>query len=752
MDLHELSHFFRPPTWATGHIGLEDAIFLDRMVVKYKPEIVIEVGVASGCSSALLLRSLSDVGQGGRLYSFDLAENCYFDVTKAVGAAVEELVPELMPEWELNTGCIASDAASQLRGRDVGFSFIDAYHRHPWPTFDVWALLPVLASGSWVALHDIALARVTECKDYGPEILFAKWPGEKISSEGSGNIGAIRLPESKEKARQWLVDILKENWETGVDPMMLDRLEIPNEVRPTQSFLERMPNGLDRLIADLRMSGRELVIWGAGAFGRKCLDLLIENGIRPDAFVDRDKSKQNLCLSGLPVLSVESFFESEPKPFVLIASMYYSEISDELCVRGLSESSDYYRFVVESYFGDIEESKESTRLLGMTTIEEQNYLFDYASSQFSNKGVIVDLGSWLGSTTIPLARGLEVADIPLGRCIQSYDTFLWGDWMNPFSGELSSQFQPGDSFLIEFQRRIGRLAARVQVRPCDLTQQTWEGEPIEFLLIDAMKSWELCAAINQGFLTAVLPEIGLFMHQDFKFWGCPWIHLCMYRMRDHWELEQDLPNSAGTVFRLLSVPRLEQLVEHARPESYSREEIETTYSYWFSILSGPLVEQLRYARLLALTEIGELDTVYHEIEVLVDEQDIFPKQFVESLSNQLPALKAIFAKQEPWDESLRRSVVGGRAVFVWGGGSGGAGFLRRHEDVRKLAQGVVDSDLTKSGSYVEGILVSAPSEVLAHDKERPFIIIATSFVKEVVGLLNSKGWVKGTDYCVAELT
>tara|TARA_B110000037_G_scaffold207063_1_gene253646 strand:- start:12 stop:1310 length:1299 start_codon:yes stop_codon:yes gene_type:complete len=432
--------------------------------------------------------------------------------------------------------------------------------------------------------------------------------------------------------------------------------------------------------------------------------------------------------------------------------MYYSEISDELCVRGLSESSDYYRFVVESYFGDIEESKESTRLLGMTTIEEQNYLFDYASSQFSNKGVIVDLGSWLGSTTIPLARGLEVADIPLGRCIQSYDTFLWGDWMNPFSGELSSQFQPGDSFLIEFQRRIGRLAARVQVRPCDLTQQTWEGEPIEFLLIDAMKSWELCAAINQGFLTAVLPEIGLFMHQDFKFWGCPWIHLCMYRMRDHWELEQDLPNSAGTVFRLLSVPRLEQLVEHARPESYSREEIETTYSYWFSILSGPLVEQLRYARLLALTEIGELDTVYHEIEVLVDEQDIFPKQFVESLSNQLPALKAIFAKQEPWDESLRRSVVGGRAVFVWGGGSGGAGFLRRHEDVRKLAQGVVDSDLTKSGSYVEGILVSAPSEVLAHDKERPFIIIATSFVKEVVGLLNSKGWVKGTDYCVAELT
>src|SRR5436853_7107707 len=66
-------------------------------------------------------------------------------------------------------------------------------------------------------------------------------------------------------------------------------------------------------------------------------------------------------------------------------------------------------------------------LIGMTTLEEQAYFEDYARSIYTGAGEIVDLGSWLGSTTISLARGL--ADNPSVEArrkkIHAFDQFLW---------------------------------------------------------------------------------------------------------------------------------------------------------------------------------------------------------------------------------------------------------------------------------------------------------------------------------------
>jgi hypothetical protein len=67
------------------------------------------------------------------------------------------------------------------------------------------------------------------------------------------------------------------------------------------------------------------------------------------------------------------------------------------------------------------------RLPGMTTGTERAYFQWYAQYIYSGCGAIVDLGCWLGSTTIPLARGLKKNMIKSSSKdrIYAYDEFIW---------------------------------------------------------------------------------------------------------------------------------------------------------------------------------------------------------------------------------------------------------------------------------------------------------------------------------------
>ena len=125
-----------------------------------------------------------------------------------------------------------------FRNEKFSFAFIDANHKHPAPTADLLWLLPALAPGAWVALHDINLPRVAEVygeyhngekvpwADRGAKELFDGWPWEKISGRAIGsrivgsNIGAIRIPSD--------VSVL--------DLRMI--IESPWEMVPNQSMLK----------------------------------------------------------------------------------------------------------------------------------------------------------------------------------------------------------------------------------------------------------------------------------------------------------------------------------------------------------------------------------------------------------------------------------------------------------------------------------------------------------------------------------
>lgn len=214
------------PPWVAGSVGIADAMMLYDAAFCLRPRLVAEIGTAAGVSACVLLLGLHDAGVPMRredgltvLHTFDALERCYFDATRAVGAAIGEMTPDLAHGATVYAGHTAAHAGATLPARGVELAFIDADHRHPMATADLLALSPALAPGAWVVLHDLALHESSGGREYGPAALFEAWPFEKVrglrasnGKPGCANVGLIRVPDRPLVASD-VLGSLRQPWE-----------------------------------------------------------------------------------------------------------------------------------------------------------------------------------------------------------------------------------------------------------------------------------------------------------------------------------------------------------------------------------------------------------------------------------------------------------------------------------------------------------------------------------------------------------
>jgi hypothetical protein len=331
---------FRRPRWGRGTITDEDARFLHDLVLEMAPPAMVELGVASGCSSAVLLEALAkavrqETPDGIWLHSFDVMDHCYFDPARPVGAAVAELLPHLLEHWGLTVGD-ALQARVQLAGRDLPLAFIDANHLHPWAAADLLALLPVLAPGAWVALHDIRLPLLglPKSQGHGPLHLFEQWQGPKRSGGTNDNIGAIRLPCDVREARAILEKVLESPWEAELPEATLDALGIGARPVLASHSVEKRRRAVLVLRGAVDQS-RPVYIWGTGQAGRGLLTFLRKRSLPVQAFVDRDPARQGQVVDGLRVCSPAEVTPAKvPRPFFVFTGTYAEEIAAALETAG----------------------------------------------------------------------------------------------------------------------------------------------------------------------------------------------------------------------------------------------------------------------------------------------------------------------------------------------------------------------------------------------------------------------------------
>ena len=198
--------------WAVGSIGVLDAMVLRDMVHALRPGRIIEIGTAAGTSALLLARAMRECGCAGDgepvVHTYDLHPWCYFDRSRAVGSAIDEAELEAAAMIRRRVGVTAIDAGEEFAGQNIDMAFVDADHRHPAPVVDVLALLPAMAPGGWIVLHDTNLPAEADryeklkgtrvdWKQHGAKWLFDSWRHEKLELLCHKNIGAIRVPTER---------------------------------------------------------------------------------------------------------------------------------------------------------------------------------------------------------------------------------------------------------------------------------------------------------------------------------------------------------------------------------------------------------------------------------------------------------------------------------------------------------------------------------------------------------------------------
>jgi hypothetical protein len=257
-------------------------------------------------------------------------------------------------------------------------------------------------------------------------------------------------------------------------------------------------------------------------------------------------------------------------------------------------------------------------LPGMTTLSERAYFTWHARDCYRGEGAIVDLGSWFGSTTATLAMGLSQNRRAATRnaLIDAYDLFTWQPWMDDYASLARlGPYAVGESFQREFDHVVEPWRERIRVHAGDLTKQEWGGGPIELLLIDAMKSWELAWHILNKFIVAIA-ERGYLIHQDFSNCFTPWIHLMMYRLREHAIPVNDVTRSETVVFRIDRLPAGDPELLDLNRASFDSGEVARAFDHSLRITRTDKHSGIRAARVMLLIYDGELAAARDELRRL----------------------------------------------------------------------------------------------------------------------------------------
>ncbi len=200
---------------------------------------------------------------------------------------------------------------------------------------------------------------------------------------------------------------------------------------------------------------------------------------------------------------------------------------------------------------------ERPRYLGATVIEEQTYV-EWLSSQVDlSKGVIVDLGCWLGSFSNAASKGIRRnPTAPVGKkLVYAFDRFTWTDCFEDWvrNTPLAGRYQEGDNFLDAFVQQTQENADLLVACSEDLENATWNGGPISLLINDVWKNFTIAKSTARAFFPQIQPG-GMLINQDYLWCTDALVQVYMYRLREFFKPVFQVPKGNAVAFQCISPP------------------------------------------------------------------------------------------------------------------------------------------------------------------------------------------------------
>ena len=166
----------------------------------------------------------------------------------------------------------------------------------------------------------------------------------------------------------------------------------------------------------------------------------------------------------------------------------------------------------------------SLRIPGMITNEEARY-YSWLSKFYSAKGRIVELGPWLGASTIAIHEGLKNNPHFANEKLYVFDDFIWRkSWMDPYI-EPKNQLPNHACFRHLFDRLTNRIANDLVVQQSrfalydgndNVPPMKWDKGDIEMIFVDCGRTIEANESWYSCLLHHFIPGTTLIVMQDWR--------------------------------------------------------------------------------------------------------------------------------------------------------------------------------------------------------------------------------------------
>jgi hypothetical protein len=147
---------------------------------------------------------------------------------------------------------------------------------------------------------------------------------------------------------------------------------------------------------------------------------------------------------------------------------------------------------------------------GMISKNEMAYLYWLVSETYTGSGKIVELGSWLGKSTVAIACGLESSGIK--EIVYTFDKY---EWHGSFDSKSSLGLKHGSDFKHLFDANVQYYDEYIKSSKTNLRDIVWGNGSVEILFLDAPKRIKDIKSTFIEFGPWLIPNVSIIVLQDF---------------------------------------------------------------------------------------------------------------------------------------------------------------------------------------------------------------------------------------------
>lgn len=157
-----------------------DSAFLCGLIKQIRPKKILEVGIAAGGTTSIILQALEDLSAPYEMHSVDILRDYWGDKTKPIGF-VADLVTQILNVKQYHKH-IGGGILSHLNELEGGFDFVilDTAHYLPGELLDFPVILQLVRTNAMVCLHDVACHQAhDDANKHATAVLFSTVTAEK---------------------------------------------------------------------------------------------------------------------------------------------------------------------------------------------------------------------------------------------------------------------------------------------------------------------------------------------------------------------------------------------------------------------------------------------------------------------------------------------------------------------------------------------------------------------------------------------